>query len=423
MKYKIVGGTVFLIQNDLFVPVETDLYVADGKIVKVGALPSDEGYEKVDAKGLFVIPGLINMHTHAYMSFMRGYADDRSFDDWLFRRVMPVEDKMTGEDAYWSTLFGCMEMISTGTTAFTDMHMFAGYVPRAVQDAGMRAYLGRGLVGTDITGDGASRLKEALAERDEYTSDRVKFLLAPHAIYTCSSKFLTQVAELAASLGVPKQIHLAESDFEHAECVKQHGVSPVEYLSSLGFLDDKTILAHCVKVSDKDINLLAESGAHVVTNPASNAKLGNGFAPVPKMLARGVNVCLGTDGAASNNTQNLFHEMTFFSLLQKAVTASPLTASAQEVLRMVTLAPARALGENVGRIEEGALADLTFLDKSALSLFPANDPVASLVYSANGSEVDSVMIGGEFVMRKKEFTKIDREKVLYEADRIAKKYL
>ena len=423
MKYKITGGTLLRFQGGAFVPVTEDLYIADGKIVKVGSLPSDEGYERVDAKGRIVLPGLVNMHTHAYMSFMRNYADDVSFDEWLFRRVMPVEDKMTGEDAYWSTLFGCMEMIRSGTTCMTDMHMFAGFVPRAVKDAGMRAYIGRGLVGESLEGDGKSRYYEAMAEAAEYASDRIRFLLAPHAIYTCGERLLREVSERAASLGMLKEIHLAESEFEHAECVKKHGVSPVKYLANIGFLDDKTLLAHCVKVSAEDMDVIAASGAHVVTNPASNAKLGNGVAPVAEMLSRGINVCIGTDGAASNNTQNLFREMTFLSLLQKATTASPLALSAEEVLRMGTVNAARALGAPIGAIEEGAAADLVFLDADALSLNPANDVVTSLVYSANGSEVRSVMIDGAFVLRENTFTTIDSDRVLYEARRIAKKYL
>jgi len=423
MKYKITGGTVLLMnENAVFSPVETDVYVADGKIAHVGTLADDTGYETVNANGLLVMPGLVNMHTHAYMSFMRCRADDLSFDDWLFRRVMPIEDAMTGEDAYWSALFGCMEMISTGTTSLTDMHMFKGDVPRAIKDAGIRATIGRGLVGEDLTTDGASRFREAMEEMQEYRSDRLDFILAPHSIYTCSERLLRQVNDQAKALSLSKEIHLAESEKEYADCVASRGKSPVEYLADIGFLDDKTLLAHCVQLHGDDYRILAGSGAYVVTNPVSNAKLYNGAANYAQMREYGLRLCIGTDGAASNNTQNLFHEMNFFSLLHKAETRSPLIATAQDVLRMATLHAGEALGKPIGLIRKGYLADLTFLDMNAFSLMPANDLASALVYAANGSEVHSVMVGGEFVYRKKEFTTVDRDRVLYEVARIAKKY-
>jgi len=424
MDYKITGAMI-LQMDDLpaFRPVETDLYVANGKIAHVGTLADDAGYEVIDAKGLLVIPGLANMHTHAYMSFMRGCADDVPFDEWLFRRVMPIEDAMTGEDAYWSTLFGCMEMISTGTTQITDMHMFKGDVPRALRDAGIRANIGRGLVGEDLTTDGASRFREAMEEMAEYRSDLLDFILAPHAIYTCSERLLRQINDKAHELDLGKEIHLAESLKEYDDCMKQYGKSPVKYLTDMGFLDDKTLAAHCVRLDDKDYRLLDESCAHVVLNPVSNAKLGNGAANFLQMHTHGLRICLGTDGAASNNTQNLFHEMNFFSLLQKARFCDPDIAPAQETLRMATMNAGNVFGKKTGLIEEGYLADLTFLDMSSLSLTPATDLASALVYSANGSEVDSVMVGGRFVYRKREFTTIDSDRVLYEVTRIARKYL
>jgi len=423
MKYKITGGTVLLYQNGVFTPARKDIFIHDGTIEKVGDLSDATGYETVDAKGLLIIPGLANMHTHAYMSFMRGCADDVSFEEWLFRRVMPIEDAMTGEDAYWSTLFGCMEMISTGTTMIADMHMFKGYVPRAMRDAGIRAMIGRGLVGEDLSSDGASRFKEAMDEMKEYKSDKLDFLLAPHSIYTCSERLLRQIEEKAEELSLYKEIHLAESRKEYEDCVKLRGITPVRYLADLGLLNNRTLLAHCVQLTPDDFEILAQSGAHVVTNPASNAKLGNGIAPVNEMLRHGINVCLGTDGAASNNTQNLFREMGLLSLLHKAAMGSSMTLGAQDVLRMATVSAGNASGKKTGKIEEGYLADLTFLDTSTCSLLPANNPISALVYSANGSEVDSVMINGAFVYRKKEFTTIDRERVLFEVARIAEKYL
>ena len=311
MNYKIENAYLLLDTEDGFQVEKRDLYIEDGKIVRIGnanagnanaakadasnanaakenaqareAQPQamDAGdYQVIDAAHKLVMPGLINMHTHAYMTVMRNYADDVDFDEWLFQRVMPVEDQLPREAAYWSSLLGCMEMIQTGTTSFVDMHMFHGQSPKAAQQAGMRGFIGRGLVGEDLYGDGYSRFQEALEEKAAYESDLLKFILSPHAIYSCSEKLLAQVAEEAQKQKMLKQIHLSESEAEVQNAIDKYGKTPVKYLSDLGFLDQDTILAHCVKMRGDDMDILLRHQANIVTNPASNAKLGNGFAPI-----------------------------------------------------------------------------------------------------------------------------------------------
>lgn len=425
MNYLIKNGKLLITTPEqTFDVVEADIYIQNGVIQKIGTHLSDDQAEIVDAKNQLIMPGLVNMHTHAYMSCLKNYADDVPFQQWLFERIMPVEDSLSPEDAYWSSMLACIEMIKTGTTCFMDMHMFRSQSCKAAAQTGMRAFIGRGLVGEDLYGDGNSRFVEAMAEKDEYESDRIQFVLSPHAIYSCSEKLLRQVQQKAQELGLRKQIHLSESTFEVETSLQKYGKTPVEFLSDIGFLDSNTILAHCVKLSESDIALLRGHRANVVTNPASNAKLGNGIAPVADMVRSGINVCLGTDSVASNNTLNMFREMGLLSLLHKAAQCDPLALDAHTVLRTATVNPAKALGyaHKLGSVEEGAYADLIFVDLTSPSLFPHNHIVSSLCYCANGGEVTSVMIDGKFVMRDRAFTTVDVDRVYYEVEQIMKKY-
>lgn len=426
MNYLITNGKVLIEAEDKgFCVVDTDIYIRNGIIQKIGTSVPIDAYEVIDAKNQLVMPGLINMHTHAYMSCLKNYADDVPFNEWLFDRIMPVEDKLSHEAAYWSSLLACIEMIKTGTTCFVDMHMFQSQSCRAASQAGMRAFIGRGLVGEDLYGDGKGRFMEAITEKNKCENDLIRFILSPHAIYSCSEKILRQINEEAHKLGMLKQIHLSESVFEVETAIEKYGKSPVEFLSDIGFLDSNTILAHCAKLSDRDIELIGKYNSSVVTNPASNAKLGNGVAPVVDMFNRGINVCLGTDSVASNNTLNMFREMGLLSLLHKAVHNNSTTLSSDSVLQTATVNSAKALGlhHRLGTIIEGAYADLIFVDLTSPSLFPNNNIVSSLCYSANGSEVSSVMINGRFVMKDRELTTIDANRVYYEIEHIVKKYL
>ena len=425
MNLHIANGTLLLYVNGTFKAEPADLYIKDNLIESIGHAPADAAsYETVDMRDHLVMPGLINLHTHIHLTAMRNIADDVDFTKWLFDCVMPIEDNMPKEDAYWTSLLGSMEMFSTGTTTYLDMHMFPGHTCRAALASGIRAFIGRGLVGDDLYADDNPRFREALSEMEEYKGGRLNFLLSPHAPYTCSTKLLSQVAEEAAKRGLLKQIHLSESEKEVTDILKEHKKTPVRLLYDIGFLDGKTSLAHCVQMREDDITLIKESGATVVTNPASNMKLGNGFAPVEQMRTQGVNVALGTDGAASNNTLNMFREMTLLSMTQKGVQRSSVACPANFVLECATVHAAKALQMEgkIGELKEGALADLAFLDLNAPSLFPHNDIVSSLVYSANGSEVTDVMVDGEFVYRNREYTKFDAEEVRANVRKIAATY-
>ena len=363
------------------------IYVEGNAIVGIDEAP--QGFvaaETIDGTRRLVIPGLINAHTHTYMSMMRNVADDLSFTDWLFGTIEPIEDRLEPEDSYWASLLSQMEMIRSGTTCFNDNER---------------------------------RIREALEERDAFADcDRLTFRLGPHAPYSCGPDYLRGVAEVAKREGMGVHIHIAESQAETDNMWRDHHCTPVEYVRDAGIFDVPTIAAHCIRVSASDRAILAEHGVSVVTNPASNMKLGNGFAPVPELVAAGVNVCLGTDGAASNNAQNMFREMGLLALIHKGTHDTPQCISADETLRMATRNGAAALGLDIGSIEVGKKADLVLLDLDAPSLTPLNHAVAALAYSANGSEVSDVLIDGKVVMRNRELLTIDEERVRAEIARI-----
>ena len=399
-----------------------DIYVEGTDIVGIDEQP--EGFvadEVIDGSRRLTIPGLINAHTHTYMSTMRNAADDLSFPDWLFGTVEPIEDKLEPEDAYWGSLLGQMEMIRSGTTCFNDMQMHIGQTTRAVVDSGMRAVICRGLVGGEYDRSDY-RITEALKERDAFADcDRLTFRLGPHAPYSCGPDYLRMVADVAREEGMGIHIHIAESQSESDGVWNDHHCTPVEYVRDAGIFEMPTIAAHCIRVNASDREILAEHGVSVVTNPASNMKLGNGFAPVPELVEAGVNVCLGTDGAASNNAQNMIREMGLLTLIHKGTHDTPQCVSADEALDMATRNGAAALGLPTGSIEVGRKADLVLLDLDAPSLTPLGSPAAALSYSANGSEVCDVIIDGRQVMRDRELLTIDEERVRHEIARICKR--
>lgn len=388
------------------------IYIAGGVIAGIDEKP--EGFSEdsvIDGRDRLVIPGLINAHTHTYMSMMRNCADDLSFMDWLFGKVDPIESRLTGEDAYWASLLSQIEMIRSGTTTFNDMQMHIHQTTRAVRESGMRAVICRGLVGDSYDREDV-RLKEAFEEmEDGKDCGRLTFLLGPHAPYTCGPEYLRMVADTAKEKGLGIHIHLAESVTELENMRKDYGCTPIEYARRAGVFDCPTVAAHCVQLEGDDIAILAEHGVSVVTNPASNMKLGNGFAPVPELLAAGVNVCLGTDGAASNNAQNMFREMSHLALIHKGTHKTPQCVGAPEVFCAATSAGAKALRLNTGSIEVGKKADLAILRLDCPGMMPNNNLLAALSYSADGSETDTVIIDGKIVMQNRELKTIDEEKV------------
>ncbi len=401
---------------------ETDVCVEGDAIAAVGEVP--EGFRAetvVEGKDRLLLPGLVNAHTHTYMTMFRGCGDDLPFAEWLNGRIDPLEAQMTPEDCYWATLLGDLEMILNGTTASIDMFIFTETASRAAQESGFRTVLTRGLTGPE---GGERRLREFFTEYEAWKGrcSRVTFALGPHAPYSCSEAYLKEVAALAREHGLGLHTHIAESLFEQTTIRERYGCTPVEYMDRCGILGPRTVAAHCIHLTDGDIQLLAERGVSVATNPVSNLKLGNGAAPVPKLLSAGVNVALGTDGAASNNALNLFRELGFVALLHKGLTGDTTAVPAAQALKMATVNGARALGlSGCGEIAPGKKADLTVLDIDKPWLRPHNDLLSALVYCARGDEVEDVMVDGRFLLRKREALTIDRERVLFEVDKTCRR--
>lgn len=398
--------------------VRRDVYISGSRIAGIDEKP--EGFTPevtIDGSHRLCMPGLVNAHTHAYMSVFRNYADDLPFEEWLFGKIDPLEGRMTPEQAYWGTMLSITEMIRTGTTCFIDMHMFPNTCVRACADSGIRAFITRGVVGEDRRDEGGQRrLREAFEEIEYAKSEpkaHVRFGLGPHAIYTCGEDFLRYVGELAAERQLPINMHLAETQFEYDSCMKEHGMSPVAYVKSLGLFHVPAILAHCVHLTDEDMESLCDPNVTVVTNPASNMKLGNGFAPVAQMLKEGICVGLGTDGASSNNALNMFREMGLLTLTQKGANLDCLALTAEETLKVALDGGYRAAGlaDEGGRVEKGRLADLILLDEEAPNFQPKHSMKAALAYSSTGFEVTDTIVNGEILMRDRRLTTIDEERV------------
>lgn len=405
---------------------EGDICISGDTITAAGTQPEGFTADKIiDGSGKLAIPGLMNCHAHSYMSLFRNLADDLTFEDWLFGSIMPREDMLTPDDAYWGAMLSCAEMIKRGTVCFMDMHMFPMKCAEAAKTLGMKAVMTRGLTGPDRTEkDAIRRYNEHMQEREQFKDDPlISFKLGPHAIYTCGRDYLEFLIEKAKETKQEFHIHLSETLNEVKNCYKEHGKSPVEYLDELGFFDVKTAAAHCVHLSEHDMDILAEKNVSVIHNPKSNLKLANGIAPIPHLMEKNINICIGTDSQASNNTLNMFTEMNYAALLHKGTTGIPTVCTAREVLDFATVNAAKALGfEKSGVIASGNKADIAILDLDRPEFYPRNDLTAALVYSANGSEVDTVIINGDIVLEKGRLTKFDEEEIYAKARETAEKF-
>ncbi len=388
------------------------------------------GREIISDPEAILIPGLVNAHCHAAMTLLRGYADDLPLMPWLREKIWPVEARLGPEDVYWGTLLACLEMLRAGVTSFADMYFFMEEAARACLESGIRASLSVGLIAGDEEGRVLPQAEEKLLRAVEFCrrwegegGGRITTMLGPHAPYTCPPDFLRQVLLAARELGVGIHIHLSETEEEVELSRARYGRSPVELLHELGYGEAPLVLAaHCVHVDPKDRELLACLPGGVAHNPRSNSKLASGIAPVVEMLEAGVNVSLGTDGPASTNQLGLFEEMRQACYLQKLRLKRADALSAAQVLEMATRGGARVMGRGgrAGEIAPGRDADLVLLKPREPRLFPRHDLVSLVVYSCQDGDVDTVVVGGEVVMRGREMRRLDEERVLHEAQRRAR---
>ena len=365
---------------------------------------------RMDASDMIVMPGLINTHTHVAMALLRGISDDVPLMEWLEQHIWPIEAKMGYQEVYDGARLGILEMLMGGTTTFVDMYPYEEAVAEAAESAGIRALVSP--CPMDFRMDHFENDWKQVQKR--FSSSRlVSMWMGPHAIYTLSGKNLQRSISLSKELGIGSHVHLAETQTEQDNCMAQHGVSPTEYLEKEGLFSTKTLAAHCVVMSDHDIEILAKNGVSVAHNPQSNMKLASGIAPVKKMLEAGVNVSIGTDGASSNNDLDMWEEMRTASLLQKVNTHDPCAIPAYTALQMATVNGAKAIGREgeLGVIAPGALADILLVDIQKPHLYPHTNLISELVYSTHASDVDTVIVNGRIVVKNRKCLSMSAEEV------------
>lgn len=382
----------------------TDIYIEGKYIKRIGkdlVLPADQ---IIQAQKKAVIPGLINGHTHAAMTLFRGYGDDMPLMPWLEQKIWPNEAKLTREDVYWGAKLACLEMIKTGTTTFFDMYHKWGATADAVQEMGIRGVLS-GVCFDHFEEEQAEKCKKhnlkLVKEADEY-SDRIRYAIGPHAIYTVSGQLLQWINEFSRERNVLIHLHLSETEGEVENSIRQFGLSPVRYLYKLGVLSPRLIIAHGIYVDDDEIRMLADHGVKVVHNPASNMKLASGIHfKFKEMKEAGIIVGIGTDGCSSSNNLDMIEAMKLASLLGKSWRKDPEVLAADEVLRAATAEGAVICDLKTGRIEEGFLADLCLVDLNIPAFTPNFNFVSNLVYAANGNCIDTVICNGKILMQNK----------------------
>ncbi len=398
--------------------VEGNVLIEENKIVAVGDV-SDKSDVVIDARGKAAIPGLMNCHTHAAMVLFRGYADDMQLHDWLQKKIWPLEAKLDSDAVYWGTKLACVEMLKSGVTFFNDMYFFSEAIAKAVEETGIRACISSAFFdffNPDLLEANLKRVEKDVKELKKF--ERVIAAVGPHAVYTVSLEGLQRSAEIAEKHDVFIHFHLAETEKEVVEFREKHGKSIVKALDEIGFLSDRLIAAHAVWLESDEIDLLAKRGVSVVHCPASNMKLCVGKAlNFAEMKRKGLNVTLGTDGAASNNNLDMFEEMKFAALLQKFYYNDPTLMKADEVFATATLNAARAFKLKAGAIKEGNLADLVLVNLHKPYMQPCHNLVANLVYAANNGCVDTVIVDGNIVVRNGVFE--GEEEIIKKASEVA----
>lgn len=409
-----------LIKNVLLDKEIKDIYIQGNTIKAIDNEIHLDADHIIDGKNKAVIPGLFNGHTHAAMTLMRGYADDMHLMPWLEEKIWPLESKITEDDVYWGAKLAILEMIKTGTTCFIDMyHQFPGTL-RAIEEMGLRGLITQAVFDFDQP-QMAEKYKKLITdfhEKSQHFPDRIKFALGPHAIYTVSTDLLKWISTYAIDNNLKIQIHLSETENEVNDSIEKFGKRPVQYLHSIGFLNNNVSLAHCVHLDDTDIKTLAKTGAQVVHNPASNLKLasGNQFR-YTELKKAGIPICIGTDGTSSSNNLDMLEAIKIASLNGKAVSKDPTIWTAEETLKAATESAEQITGFKIGKIEVGYLADINLIRLNVPEMIPNFNLASNLVYSANGSVVDTVICDGKILMQNRLVE--GEEEIMENANRVA----
>jgi 5-methylthioadenosine/S-adenosylhomocysteine deaminase len=419
-------GNSFLVAGGRLNGREIDLFIdSKGTIADLGTdlrkTHKEDADFIIDAHGTVVLPGLVNTHTHAAMTLLRGYADDMHLQDWLTQKIWPLEAHLTGDDVYWGTKLACIEMIRSGTIAFNDMYFFMDRAAQAVDEMGMKAVLAHGFI--DFSSE-QKREQEIRATEDladcisAMDNPRIRAAVGPHAPYTVSKEGLEWCAEYSREKDIGIHIHLSETEKEVQDCVNLHGVRPARLLDALGCLTSRTVAAHCCWLDEDECRLLGKRGVYPSHNPVSNMKLTvNRAMPYHWLHQAGARVTLGTDGCSSNNNLDLFEEMKVAALLQKFYWNMDTLLPAEEALSMATINGARALGFGPGEVVKGGPADFILISESTPCMVPLHNAVSNVVYACSGYAVETVFCNGRVLMLEREIP--GEIEILEEASRAA----
>ena len=406
-----------------------NILVKDKVIAYVGKyIPADKIDRTIEGNGNLVIPAFYNTHCHSAMTLFRGYGDDLPLQRWLEERIFPAEDKLTSESVYYGSMVAIAEMIRNGTVSFSDMYFFLDDTARAVEESGVKANLSRSIVSFDpnIDCENDSRIKEAIDVFDRLNGKadgRIKIDMSLHAEYTNVEKCCRYLGAIAKEKGTGLQVHVSETAKEHDECIARHGMTPTKFFLETGVLDVPVTAAHSVWVDDEDIAIMAEKGVSVAHNPVSNLKLGSGIMPYKKMKDAGVNITLGTDGAASNNRLSVLREMQFAALIHKGNDLDPSVTLAADMIKIATRNGAKAQGRtDCGDVAMGKRADLLLVDMSHFNNIPTYNFESTVCYSMTEENIKMTMCDGNILYEDGAYTTIDEEKLKAEAKRVISHY-
>ena len=394
-----------------------DILIEDNKIKRIEKNINEDCEKVINASGKVVMPGLINTHSHISMSIFRETVDGLKTQDWLTQKIWPMEDKLTNEDIYYATMLSCIEMIETGCTCINDMYFMTEDIIKAALESGVRLQTTRTLMGHNK--EDLIRLDELNNLLENYKYEIITFNAGIHGLYTSNEEYVKKCVDFAEEKNLPIHMHFCENAQEREDIKSDYNVEEPSDVIKRDFKGIHNILAHSVKISDKDIQNLKETNTYIAHCPVSNLKLGCGIAPITKMVEEGLCVSLGTDGQGSGSNLDMFETMKFTALLQKGINENPEDLPAYEVLKMATINGAKALNLNeIGKIEEGKLADLIIINMEETITNPINNIFAEIVYNVKGSNVDTTIINGKVLMENKKISNVNKKEIIQKCEEI-----
>ena len=421
MKILFKNCKILLLENGTYGTLNNAYLGINGDVISyIGIEMPDDTYDVVkNYSGKLIMPGLYNCHTHSPMVLFRGAGSDKPLHTWLFDYIFPLEAKLTAAQIKAASELAMMEMIASGTVSFTDMYFFPEVTAQVVKDCGIKANLAKHIQFAD---QNPNAIKESLEFINSYNGEANGRILADysiHSLYTCDRNTAREYTALCNEAGGRMHIHLSETDEEYNNCFKENRLTPTQWFAGIGALNEKTTAAHCVILSKKDIDILAQNKVNVVHCPTSNLKLGSGFAPIPELIEKGASVTLGTDGAASNNNLNLFEEMHLAAIIHNGRLKDTTVMDTDTVIKMATVNGAKAQGrDNCGEIKPGYKADCIAIDLEKAHLTTGADSKTLITYSAQGSDVFMTMVDGKILYEAGDYLSIDKDKVLYTVNQL-----